>query len=314
MTTTLPSPHPDRASRIREVGFDVTAEERHPVERCNLCGADDWVVITQRDRYAYPITATACARCSLTVLNPRLTEAAYGRFYGEVYRPLVSAYHGRRIDARTIQGEQRTYAAEMGDFVAPFLTGCKATAFLDVGGSTGVVAAAFASRFGFDATIIDPSPAEIAEAKQLGVRTITGFVERWTPDQSYPVIGMFQTIDHLLDVAGTLRKLRQIIAADGCFIVDIVDFRAAYLRNWSVEEAVKIDHPYSLTELTIEALFRRTGFQIARRSYSADHLHIAYVCRPAEPDLSALPSPAAVAEFFREIRFVQNAPAPGRQG
>jgi nicotinamide-nucleotide amidase len=35
-----------------------------------------------------------------------------------VYRPLVSAYHGRRIDAETLQAEQREYAAVRAETLA----------------------------------------------------------------------------------------------------------------------------------------------------------------------------------------------------
>ena len=54
-----------------------------------------------------------------------MTAAAYGRFYDGVYRPLVSAFHGRIIDARTIQAEQREYAADRAEFVRPFLARCR---------------------------------------------------------------------------------------------------------------------------------------------------------------------------------------------
>jgi hypothetical protein len=91
-----------------------------------------------------------------------------------------------------------------------------------------------------------------------------------------------------------------------------VDFRAAYLKNWSVEAAVKIDHPFSLTEETCEAFLARAGFEPLRKAYSADHHLVAYVCRPCTPDPQDLPSVESVADFFREVRLVQN--APGRLG
>jgi hypothetical protein len=92
--------------------------------------------------------------------------------------------------------------------------------------------------------------------------------------------------------------------------VDIVDFRAAYLRNWSVEEAVKIDHPYYLTEATAAAYLRRAGFDVLRADYAADHLHVSYIARPARPDAAALPPQESVRELLREVRFMQNAPHP----
>jgi hypothetical protein len=90
--------------------------------------------------------------------------------------------------------------------------------------------------------------------------------------------------------------------------IDIVDFRAAYLRNWSVEDAIKIDHPYYLTEPTVVAHLRRSAFEVLRSDYASDHLHVSYVCRPGTGGVDTMPSDASVAELLQEIRFVQNAP------
>ena len=107
---------------------------------------------------------------------------------------------------------------------------------------------------------------------------------------------------------GELARVRQLLTDNGVLFIDIVDFRAAYLRNWSVEAAVKIDHPYYLTEATMTAYLRRSGFDVLRTAYAADHLHISYVCRAGDSDGSALPSPQQVEALLREVRFVQNAP------
>jgi hypothetical protein len=241
-----------------------------------------------------------------------MTAEAYARFYDGVYRPLVSAFHGRRIDAHTIQDEQREYAASRAALLRPFIASGMQT-LLDVGGSTGVVAAHMAREFGLRGTLIDPSPLEVAEARALGLETVTGLVEQHDfGARRFDVAIVCQTVDHLLDVAGTLRRLRRLMADDGRLFVDIVDFRAAYLRGWSVEQAVKIDHPYYLTEPTMTAFLRRAGFEILRVDYAADHLHVGYVCRPAAPEEDALPPPASVEALLRELRFVQNAPGPSR--
>ena len=69
---------------------------------------------------------------------------------------------------------------------------------------------------------------------------------------------------------------------DGIFFVDIVDFRAAYRRNGSVEEAIKIDHPYYLTEATMEAFLNRAGLAVREVDYARDHLHVGFVCTKGE--------------------------------
>src|SRR5690606_9758779 len=138
---------------------------------------------------------------------------------------------------------------------------------------TGVVAHAFVRRFGLEATVIDPAPLEAAAAQALGLETIEGLIEEVDlGGRRCDVVIICQTVDHLLDVAGTLRRTRELLSATGLLFVDIVDLRAAYLRNWSVEEAVKIDHPYYFTESTMTAYLRRTGFEVLRTDYASDHL------------------------------------------
>lgn len=238
-----------------------------------------------------------------------MTADAYGRFYDGVYRPLVSAFHGRLIDARTIQDEQREYAIERAEFIRPFISNAPRKTMLDIGGSTGVVAAHFAKAFGLRGTLIDPAPLEVEEARRLGLETITGLVEEHHfGDRRFDVVIICQTVDHLLDVAGTLARVRQLLSDSGLLFIDIVDFRAAYLRNWSVEDAIKIDHPYYLTEQTMVAYLRRSGFEVLRSDYAADHLHVSYVCRPGAAEVDAMPAAASVDELLREVRLVQNAP------
>ena len=308
-----PATHdPDgRQTRIAALGYDYTAQPREEVAACNLCGSSRFVVLTTRDRYGYPAQAHACERCGLVFINPRMTAQAYERFYDGVYRPLVSAFHGRLIDATTIQDEQRTYAAERAEFIRPFVGGAALKTMLDIGGSTGVVAAHFAEAFALQGTLIDPAPLEVEQARRLGLETITGLIEGHDfGRRRFDSVIICQTVDHLLDVAGTLDRVRDLIADQGLLFIDIVDFRAAYLRNWSVEDAVKIDHPYYLTQPTMTAFLERSGFEVLRTGFAADHLHVSYICRPAEPERDALPAPEQVQSLFREIRFVQNTPRP----
>jgi SAM-dependent methyltransferase len=298
-----------RAERIAALPFDYTAQPQTRVEHCNLCGGSAFVGLTHRDRYGYPASAVCCVGCGLVFLDPVMTAEAYGAFYAGTYRPLVSAYHGRLIDARTIQQEQQEYAAERGDLLAPMLEGRGYHTLLDIGGSTGVVAHAFAERFGLRATVVDPAPLETAQAQRLGLETIEGLIERIDlKGRRFDVAVLCQTVDHLLDVSGTLNRVHDLLNPGGILFIDIVDFRAGYVRNWSVEEAVKIDHPYYLTEATMTAYLRRSAFEILRADYAADHLHVSYAARPTTAATNALPSAESVRELLREVRFVQNAP------
>jgi hypothetical protein len=159
--------------------------------------------------------------------------------------------------------------------------------------------------------LIDPAPLEIEQARGYGLHTITGLVEQYDfGTRRFDLVTICQTVDHLLDVAGTLARVRALLTERGRLFIDIVDFRAAYLRNWSVEEAIKIDHPYYLTDSTMRAFLRRSGFEVLRADFAVDHLHVGYVCSPAVGTRDGLPAAAEAHELLREIRFVQNAPRP----
>jgi 2-polyprenyl-3-methyl-5-hydroxy-6-metoxy-1,4-benzoquinol methylase len=310
LITAIPA---ERRDRIQAVGYDYASQPRDAVTTCNLCRGTLFVGITHRDRYGYPAQAQACCACGLVCLSPRMTAEAYSRFYDGVYRPLVSAFHGRLIDSKTIQAEQREYAQERAELLRPFLGGAGLKTLLDIGGSTGVVAHHLAQEFGLSATLIDPAPLELEEARRLGLETITGLVEQYEFGyRTFDVVVICQTVDHLLDISGTLARVRHLLSGNGLLFIDIVDFRAAYLRGWSVEDAIKIDHPYYLTPETMSAYLKRAAFEVMRHDYAADHLHISYVCAPGAADPVVLPLPTHVDRLLREIRYVQNAPQPLR--
>jgi SAM-dependent methyltransferase len=279
-----------RAERIAAVGYDYAAHDLEVVDACNLCGSTDLETLARRDRYGYPATFRMCRRCGLGFLSPRLSTREYGAFYERIYRPLVSAYHGRRIDAETVQLDQRGYAAELIAFLHQTLPRPPATV-LDVGGSTGVVAAAVRDGFGTQATFLDPAPEELAVAAAAGMETVAGFAEDYDPGQRrWDLVLLCQTIDHLLDVRATLDSLRRLTADDGHAFVDVLDLIIAARKQGAIEGAVKIDHPYYLTRETALAFFEQAGFQPVAERLSADG-HWGFVLsatEPSEPDWERL--------------------------
>ncbi len=272
----------ERAERIAAVGYDYASREREEVSACNLCGSTDLAELSRVDRYGYPQPLWMCRRCGLGFLSPRLTAAEYGAFYENVYRPLVSAFHGRRIDAETVQDDQRGYASELVEFLVGSLPASPKTV-MDVGGSTGIVAGALREAFGSESTVLDPAPDELEVAAAAGMETIAGFAEDYDPGKRrWDLVLLCQTIDHLLDVRATLESMRRMTAADGHAFVDVLDLALSARKQGTVEGAAKIDHPYYLTHDTAVAYFLRAGFQPVAARLSTDG-HWGFLLAPAEP-------------------------------
>ena len=299
----------ERSARVAALAYDFDGAAKERVAECNLCGSTVFTTIAHSDRYGFAATTSCCTTCGLAFLDPRLTEDAYADFYRSTYRPLVSAFHGRLIDARTVEDDQVGYADALADLLAPYLQGARGARLLDVGGSTGVVSARVGELFGLRPLVVDPAPDEVERARGRGIEGVVGTMETFRRDggESFGVALICQTIDHLLDITASLAAVRRHLTEGGLLFVDIVDFRAAYLRGKSIEAATKVDHPYSLVEPTAEAFLARAGFRVLRKDYAADHLHVGYVCTTDAPR-DVLPDGGWVARLFEEIRAIQNTP------
>jgi SAM-dependent methyltransferase len=280
----------ERHRRIESLRYDYAAAAKERVPECNLCGSAHTIEVARRDRYGFPATLHVCARCGLGFISPRLTAAEYAGFYQSVYRPLVSAYHGRTIDPTTVQEDQRGYAADLVGFLTSSVE-LRPRSVLDVGGATGVVGGVVGEVFGAEVTVLDPAPAELAVAEARGMETIAGFVEDYDPgDRTWDLVLVCQTIDHLLDVMGALTAIAGAIAPGGRAVVDVLDVLLASRRCGSVEGAVKIDHPFYLTRETARAYFDRAGLNVeAERLSEDDHWGFVLSAGPSrEPDWSTL--------------------------
>lgn len=279
-----------RSARIAELDFDPSTQEREAVRDCNLCGSTRLVEVSSSDRYGYAQPLQVCAACGLGFLSPRLSAAAYAAFYRDVYRPLVSAYHGRRIDAETVQVEQRGYAAELAAFLARALPAPPST-IMDIGGSTGVVAGEIGTTLGARITVLDPAPDELAVAAAAGMETIEGFAEDYDAGgRSWELVLLCQTIDHLLDVNATLEAIRGMLGGTGRAFVDVLDVGFMARRRGCIEGAVKVDHPFYLTRPTAEAYFAKAGLEVVAERMSHDG-HWGFVLGPGprrEPDPAVL--------------------------
>ena len=96
--------------------------------------------------------------------------------------------------------------------------------------------------------MLEPSEMEADRAEKRGIRVIRSTIEALEPDERFDVVLLCQTIDHLLDVAGSLRKIRGLLNEGGRFFVDAV---------WNTP--IKVDHCFYLDELTAPEYLRRSG-------------------------------------------------------
>src|SRR5262245_66425423 len=94
--------------------FDYEAQPRSGRLQCDLCGRyANTEQLANRDRYGFPVPTVRCRDCGLVFQQPSLGPAGLRALYSGPYRALVSAWHGREINAEPLRPEQVGYGIRL---------------------------------------------------------------------------------------------------------------------------------------------------------------------------------------------------------
>ncbi len=252
---------------------------------CNLCGARDIEELSLRDRRGGYLRTTICRKCGLVWSNPRPPEETVKRYYSHEYR---LDYKGRstpslRQTARSGRGAVNRYRA-LNAFLRPD------DVIFDVGAGGGEFVYML-RRLGFDARGIEPDEQYAKNAREaLGVRVETGFVQTLSfPPNSFTVMTMYHTLEHVEDPSAILSKLRRWLTPGGLLIVEVPNVEATcHAPNHRFHFA----HFYSFNCLTLEAVGRKVGVVPVQTVTSQDGGNLTCVFRNAEAqqDIAGLSS------------------------
>lgn len=262
------------------------------------------MLLTRRDRYGIPVRTAMCLTCGLVFLVDRLTQEGYEKFYRHgLYRKLITSFSGINPTLEQVDASHSYYARRLLSILDGYIpqSGPEAT-LLDVGGSTGITAKAFSEKYGFKATVLDPAVDEIKIAESLGVEAVSCTLESWETSHQFDMILLCRSIEHLFDLDGSLRKIRQLIKPTGLFYCDIADFLAQCRIDGCAEVASKIDHVFWLTQETAPMIFRHYGFEPIAKFVNLDWEQVGFLLKPCPPQ-ELVPVDSALSEqWIRKIR------------
>ncbi len=228
--------------------------------QCNLCGADD-----TRQRYRVNgWTIVSCQHCGLIYVNPMPDAETLRAFYTEEFfrgnrRPTGYADYLR--DKEIHMHQFRTYWPLIRQkFSHPGCVldiGCALGFFLDMARAegwetVGVELSEFAARWAKD---------------KLGLDVRTGtLLNVHLPKNSFNVITLWATIEHLADPIGTLREAHRVLKPGGLILIitgeveGILDKLSRGLCSWYEPPA----HLYYFSARTLRAMLQKAGFRALR--------------------------------------------------
>ena len=225
---------------------------------CNLCGATDVSTILDVGARGRVVR---CRCCGLGYVSPRPASTLHlyedeGYFGGDPPGGGGHGYDSYESDLRALEPYFERLAREIAGIRpggALLEIGCAAGSFL-----------ARAREQGFAVSGVEPSPSarRLAEAT-LGVTVLAPTVEQAeVPPQSFDVVVLLQTIEHLADPKATLSRIRQLLRPGGLLLLTTPN-RSSWLsrltgRRWF--EYKPPEHLYYFTGATMRRMLAASGF------------------------------------------------------
>jgi 2-polyprenyl-3-methyl-5-hydroxy-6-metoxy-1,4-benzoquinol methylase len=243
---------------------------------CNLCGARDYDVVSERDRDGRPLRTTICRRCGLVWTNPRPTLQALNEYYREHYRqdykhmPVPTA---RKL-LRGMSG-----ALERRRWLEPSLR--PGSRILDVGCGAGELVYVLRAA-GFDARGLEPDERYARYAGEtLGVPVEVSPVGEVLPAGApFDVITLFHALEHVGDPVATIASLAAALQPSGLLVIEVPNVEAVCQAPG---HRFHYAHLFSFSQGTLAALAARAGLSCVRMELSADGGNILAVFRRANP-------------------------------
>lgn len=140
---------------------------------------------------------------------------------------------------------------------------------LEIGSSTGVMLSLF-QKLGWKVLGIEPSTEAAVQAKKRGISTTADYFEKVNlDDQSFDVVILNHTLEHLPSPRDVLQKVSRILKKGGVVLIDVPNFGSLssqiYGSRWPY--LLPQEHFWHFTDQSLQKLLTSSGFQILETAH-----------------------------------------------
>jgi SAM-dependent methyltransferase len=236
--------------------MDLTKYSKKLVDLpCDLCKSNDYEVLSYEQRFATKIPVVICRNCGLIYLNPRWTIEAYQEFYKKEYRDVIG---DESLPLKELELLQRIHGSKILSFCNDFVkTGDKV---LDIGCAYGGILYIFQKSKDCVVYGIEPNIEHANYVRNnLKIDIETNYFENSEyPKESFDLIILTQTLNHLYNPVVCLERIREILKPDGKLFIEVQNYPEMVKRGWN---PTQVDHIYYFTPETLECMVRKVGFE-----------------------------------------------------
>jgi SAM-dependent methyltransferase len=286
-STAVPGSHPSKT--FSDVPCDFCASQSvKPVAH-----QWDYVYKTSDEYFKY----VRCESCELVFLSPRPNENEMSKYYPDSY----SFYREGALDGFKEQIKEviyREYFCGLNtltfflrglllpvywllkkrgllNFIRqyrtyPFLSGLQSGRLLDVGCGSGTTLSPYGRKYslkwlstkGYQCEGVEISPNAVKIARSKGLQIHQGYFDRVDlPVNSYDVVRMNYSLEHVHSPKSYLRKAYQVLKPGGILIVSVPNFGG--LNNSLFPDALEVPrHLYYFTQKTLQQYLEELNFKV----------------------------------------------------
>lgn len=238
---------------------------------CPLCGERD-----PRTRYSFEACEIVrCQACGLMWLYPPLSEEQLHETYDESYYANLDFLKGENAsiygyvdylsERINKQYDYKQIVIRVHDLLRLGSGGRQQPLWLDFGCGLGFLMDV-AFDYGFKVSGIEFNPAAVRFIRsKYNFRIEQGLLANIPLEEKYSVISMFDVIEHLIDPAADLKRLRQMVADDGYLLIQTMDSDSFSSRLFGkrLEDFRRIrEHLYFFSRPTITRLLADCGWEV----------------------------------------------------
>lgn len=235
-----------------------------------FCGSNNYMEITNKDRYGIDYSLCLCRDCGLLYSNPRMTEESFRQFYGNDYRNIYSdrGEVGENVDS--VYGNNRIM-----DFVHNILDEyeiARPKTVFEIGCGNGSNLLAFKDceciGVDYDVQAINVGKLKGLDLREGGIDVLEAL------NKKADLIIMHHVLEHMTDIEQDLKRIRELLSENGVLYVAVPGFYV-----WDKQSLFQNAHNYQFTGNTLDYVMRVCGFsdfhldeQIASLWHKADFM------------------------------------------
>jgi 2-polyprenyl-3-methyl-5-hydroxy-6-metoxy-1,4-benzoquinol methylase len=231
-----------------------------PVD-CPVCEASNFHTLAEKDRYGLYCSNVVCSGCGLVMINPRMTDSSYNKFYNLEYRPLYTGKKGNAASffkGQLVRGERLYHYLRQLDLLPS-----GGSHILEVGCGAGGILSYFQGK-GFKVRGIDLGEEYLKYGIEqheldLSVGTIHDIHLERAPD----LVIYSHVLEHITDPGIELLRLQEMVTQETLIYVEVpgiknlsLGYRKDPLRYFQNA------HPFSFSLTTLTNLLHKYGFEM----------------------------------------------------